>query len=793
VSVRVCIVTREFPPETAFGGIAGVAHMEAHALAAEGATVHVISLTTGAHPSQALDGGVTVHRLPDPRPQLPADMSYVEQGLWSQVAAAKYRELDGLIGFDVMETYDYYGEGLHVETRPETLRVVRLVTPSAVTQAQWAGDREPSAGERAAAALELVALRRADLALASSPLILEVARTFTGDGFPEARVLPFPLGGERLAGGERVPRDGDQLRAVFLGRLEPRKGADLALRAVAAARARGIDVKLTLIGRDVVGPTGSYRRNVLIPLMEELSLGFAHVRFVSGLDDDAVRRRMLASDVAIVPSRFESWHLVTCEAIAQGVPVISTDQIGVKSVLGEEEGLRALPVESDEQFAELAADALADETWLSTAGLRGKERIPELLDSARLARRRLELYEEAFLARMADGSGAPAQPVAAPERPTGPARLGIVVLAHNAVDYTRRCIESLFQHTDTDFRVVVVDNASTDDTPEWCASVDDPRFGFVRSNHNAGVPGGRNLGLDALEGEELDYVVFLDNDVEVYEDWWHPFAAALEADPDAGIAGEVGVKLLFTPVGRNERTIAGRGPLPADMVVGFCMFMRADAVRLIGRFDPNMGLFWHDDDEYCMRARQLGYGVLHIGSKRLIHFEHKSSASVEGVWEELGKPTELSARNQAYLADRHRRMDAGQRILDEVRGFTALAFADELLERPQLLRAWCSEFSGADDATLVLYAPGAGEALIGRVQQLLVTEGLDGDDVADLVLVNNEFDSTGEIHLAQDVNAVLSERPRKTPFEAPPRFGADELSLLRCLCDRVAPQRAIAA
>lgn len=781
-SVRsVCIITREFPPDTSYGGIARVAHMQARALVEAGVAVHVLTLAPDGNTRMTLDDGVVVHRIAQPGVQSPPDMGYVVAGIWSQAVAEQYRRLDTLVRFDAVLAQDYHAETLHLVRRPETPLIVTLHAPMKVVDGGCGRSTTP--GQRSFAELEGVALRGADLLLHPTELVLaETRRAFGEDGLPPAALCPFPVDVGRFAVTGRESWSGGTVRVVFVGRLEPLKGADLALRAVAAARRRGVDARITLVGRDVPQADGSsYRRGVLVPLLAQLDLDFGDVRFVDQVDECGVAQHLRHADVALLPSLIENFHTAAVEALAAGVPVITGGRNGLACWVSAEDGLRTVAGAAlggdPTAFVEGAADALADAAWLSSAGARAAARVAEAFDPAAVTARLLELVGEAVAMKAAGVPGT----TPAPAPVTGDPSLGIIVLAHNALAYTLRCVRSLVAHTDTAFRVVVVDNASTDGTAAALAGIDS-RVEVVSSEVNLGVSGGRNAGLATLAGGSHDYVVFLDNDVELLAGWWRPFHDALAGTPQAAIAGERGVRVTVTSTGREIETLTAAGLADVDMAIGFCMVMRAEAVAEIGRFDENMGLFWHDDDDYGMRARRLGWRVLHVGSQRVLHFEHRSSRSVDGIWDAAERPSDLSRRNQAYLAEKWRRRgQAGGKAAS----LGVLAFADELVERPELLRAYAATFSSADPVLLAIYAPGREEnELFAALGPVVDAAGLSADGAPDVVALAVDPGEETALGLAHGIDCVLTGRAPTGTFAAPAHFDADSVDRLADLVER---------
>lgn len=259
----------------------------------------------------------------------------------------------------------------------------------------------------------------------------------------------------------------------------------------------------------------------------------------------------------------------------------------------------------------------------------------------------------ATMAELAGGGPASGVEGALPG-PAGDGRMAVVVLSHNGLAYTRRCVESVLAAGGPGLRVVLVDNASTDGTVAWARGVaaHDPRLALRALPVNRGVPGGRNAGLAALDPAVLDAIAFLDNDVEVGEGWAAPFLERLAAEPDVGIVGEEGYVAHSDPDGLRLTPRAGRAPRECDVVVGYCMVVRAAAVRSVGPFDEGLGLFWHDDDDYCLRAQAAGWRVVRLETGRVLHYGHASSTPLRQIWSdaEAGRASDLSERNRLRVA-----------------------------------------------------------------------------------------------------------------------------------------------
>lgn len=231
-------------------------------------------------------------------------------------------------------------------------------------------------------------------------------------------------------------------------------------------------------------------------------------------------------------------------------------------------------------------------------------------------------------------------------------RITFAILTHNALEYTKRCLQSIEHTTPVPYRIVVVDNASTDGTPQWLAQSGIGHLHYVLSEKNLGVPGGRNrLICEIMPSlEPGEFILFLDNDVELLNEWYLPFLHVFRDEPTAGIAGVVGHKII---VGNDKRELL---PAPTqqteevDLVSGFFMFVRSDAIRAVGFFDETLGRFWHEDDDYCVRAKGAGFKVFAVPTRAVLHHEHKSGVALPSI-AEGGSPA-----NQKYLAEKWRRL-----------------------------------------------------------------------------------------------------------------------------------------
>ena len=250
----------------------------------------------------------------------------------------------------------------------------------------------------------------------------------------------------------------------------------------------------------------------------------------------------------------------------------------------------------------------------------------------------------------------------------------IVIPVFNHASLTRQCLEHLLaeEHASCRVEIVVVDDASTDLTPEVLAGYRD-RITAVRRPVNGGFARASNDGARAASGEPL---VFLNNDTLAQPGWLDALVRHAEAHPRAGV---VGGKLLFPDgtvqhagvVVTGERGVrhvyAGfPGDNPAvcrprrfQAVTAACALVRREAFEAAGGFDTSYtnGL---EDADLCLRLGKLGWEVWYCPDCVVWHLESVSRRGRHDLenslffferWGEEARPDDLETYREDGLLD----------------------------------------------------------------------------------------------------------------------------------------------
>lgn len=202
----------------------------------------------------------------------------------------------------------------------------------------------------------------------------------------------------------------------------------------------------------------------------------------------------------------------------------------------------------------------------------------------------------------------------------------IIILTHNAARYTKKCLESIIENTPENYELIIIDNASTDDTLRvvndfFAANPNIPRT-LIQNEENKGVAGGRNQGIAVARG---DIVTFLDNDTEVGQNWQEIIFNEFKNE-SVGVVGKGGQIVPFMkPIKFADPLIVDNRSV-CDVVPGYCLSFRRELVYKVGpQYEglPNP-LFWHEDLDFCIRVQLGGYQVIGNENIPVKHYGHKS-------------------------------------------------------------------------------------------------------------------------------------------------------------------------
>lgn len=241
--------------------------------------------------------------------------------------------------------------------------------------------------------------------------------------------------------------------------------------------------------------------------------------------------------------------------------------------------------------------------------------------------------------------------------------IAIILVDYNSHDETKACLESLaaIKRQNFNYKIFVIDNGSKQSL-KLSKKILDKKVEVIRSEANLGFTGGNNLGISyAIKHYNPDYLLLLNNDTRVNENFLVQLYKALEKDNKAGIATgkiyfEKNHEFHKKSYARHQRGkvfwYAGgsidwlnllafhRGvdeldygqfdqQKTSDFATGCCMLMKRELIEKVGLLDKRYFLYFEDVD-YSLRAKKQGYKIIFVPQSVIWHINAGSSEGAGG-------------------------------------------------------------------------------------------------------------------------------------------------------------------
>lgn len=237
-------------------------------------------------------------------------------------------------------------------------------------------------------------------------------------------------------------------------------------------------------------------------------------------------------------------------------------------------------------------------------------------------------------------------------------RVSILLVLYNRAELTLACLRSILANVKLPVELILVDNASSDETPRLLERVDGATV--LRNRENLGFLRACNQGAAEAKGEQL---LFLNNDAVLLPNAVERAYSLLQEEPKAGAVG--GRILLLDGSLQEAGSIVwqdgsclgyGRGDEPSlpqymfrrdvDYCSGAFLMTPLAQFRDLGGFDEVYAPAYYEETDYCLRLHETGQEVLYDPGIMILHYEFGSS--------EAASATSLQRRNRETFVVRHR-------------------------------------------------------------------------------------------------------------------------------------------
>lgn len=688
--MRIAFVTREYPPETAWGGIGSFYASLARSLATAGHEVEVFAQALERESIERDEAGVLVHRVLGHADGLGAkaggstagndDLGLFSLGLALAMHDAVV-ERHARAPFDIIEGHDHLGVNAFVNLSAlhDAVTVTRYHSAYHTLVRRGLVDWPES---RLIQSLEKAALESADCRISTSAVISRAVKEDFGTPPADAVVPNFV---------QAAPYEGDwsgkKRQVLFVGRLVlGHKRPDLAVQAFVRFAATNPDWTMVVAGPDQdhaeLGSVWRYCQSLVPARLAK------RVRYAGALSQHEVYGLMAESRVLLAPSDFESFGMVAVEAMQHGcLPVVASDTAMAEIV----SDARLIATRgSAAAFANALKAIAADDRAAGDLARRSRERALETFSERRVLGANLAVYDQLLEHRKA--RSVRRLPAAADADAMTPL-VSVVVPNFNGGRFLRETLASIVSQDYTALEIILVDGGSTDDSLHIAAEFPDV---VVINEPDKGQAHAINKGLMRARGRILAY---LNSD-----DLYRPGAVrrAVQAFQDDAetlvVSGACDyIDENSAVIGRLEPKFSG-----VDGIVRYwgwgrwhCIpqqstFWRRELTERIGLFDVERHFVM--DLDYWIRAARLG--PIRTVSDTLAAFRLVTGTKTVSRTDQMyGEELQTFYRYRALLPLGRRLLatvEANRHYSERMTGFAEALFLDEGLRRKALYLALVS-------------------------------------------------------------------------------------------------------
>ncbi len=401
--MRICLISREYPPETGFGGIATFVRHLAHGLKEIGHDVEVVCL---AKETERLvdDDGIRVHRvLPY---QLEGGLDAVNRcmpysryvmlatlGLWR-----KFYELHQANPFDVAESPELLAESLYASVLRVVPLVIRLYTPHSKFMAENLHNTAATFDHMFLAMLERVAMAGADVLTSPSQDLAAYISQDLPCPVENISIIRNPIDPiEFSPEGEKAIESDGRKTVLFVGRLEERKGVHHLVAAIPAVLKECPDTRFIIIGDDTMYAAGG-QRSVLADLKKSLADNSCEnaVIFINRVPLSDLPKYYRSTDISVVPSLYDNSPYTCLEAMSCGKAVIGTSAGGTREYIEDGESGVIVPPKDPQAIADAIIKLLKEPAYRQYLSDNARTRVLEKFQRKKIAADTVELYELAI-------------------------------------------------------------------------------------------------------------------------------------------------------------------------------------------------------------------------------------------------------------------------------------------------------------------------------------------------------------------------------------------------------------
>ena len=225
--------------------------------------------------------------------------------------------------------------------------------------------------------------------------------------------------------------------------------------------------------------------------------------------------------------------------------------------------------------------------------------------------------------------------------------VSVILLNYNGWNDTVECIRSLQDITYNNYKIIIVDNSSTDDSSQiirnYIKNIEN--IEFIQAEKNLGFSYGNNIGIKRALENKSKYICLLNNDTIVERDFLEHLVKSLDNNSDIGIAtGKImcfserekiwsaggyisEIKACGYHYGENEiDTGQYNEEREITFATGCLQLIRSELFAEIGLYDEDYFLYMEDTD-FCYRTIKHGYKINYVPKSKIFHKVNASTGT----------------------------------------------------------------------------------------------------------------------------------------------------------------------
>ena len=387
--MKIALVSQEYPPETAHGGIATQTYSKAKGLAGLGHEVYVISRSISTTRQEISDGNITTIRIPGMDQQLPEMTEIVHWITHSVVVAVELENLHKRIGFDIIDFPEWAAESytwLLNRTAWKTIpTVIQLHGPLVMLAHTVGWPGTDTSFYKIGIQMEAECIKQADSIYSSSKCTANWIHSYYDKSKINIPVIHLGIDTKKFY--PLRSQDKKPTTILFVGKLVQNKGVEELIEATSQLRLEFPDLCLKIVGRGEEQYLDNLKKKAAALEIMEM------VEFTGFMNKEELPAVLSRASVFAAPSYYEGGPgFVYLEAMACGIPVIGCSGSGIDEIIEHEVTGMLVPPKNIEALTEALQRVLKDIDFSKQMGMNARNFILRESDSDHCLKKLEEYY-----------------------------------------------------------------------------------------------------------------------------------------------------------------------------------------------------------------------------------------------------------------------------------------------------------------------------------------------------------------------------------------------------------------